>query len=367
MNKPPLQWTGHETDRPPRCLSCAYVLTGLDGLRCPECGRHFDPRDPRTYTTKPPFLAWKFWLPGFSLALIGASIGAAALLMMGNWGASLWFAVPFAAGSLLGYRFRSRWWVLGMWVITLVVSLCMGAVMLDIAGVYCGMTLAIIFMGPLFIGTVLGTLLRLALKSTRFSQRWHFPALVIVLIPIVCGVIEGRPPIHAPETVCTSTVFDASQAQSWDSIVFYEEVTYPPPLILRIGLARPLYTIGASSTIGDVKTCIYNKGRIVKKITDAQPQRLLAFEVIEQHIGYERDIALRGGKFEFETLDSQRTRVVLTTEYTPLLTPRWAWRPFETIAIHTLHQHVMEGMQQRAEANDLPAVAKSESRGEHAH
>jgi len=40
------------THTPPdeaRCLDCNYSLRGLESSICPECGRSFDPRDPRTY------------------------------------------------------------------------------------------------------------------------------------------------------------------------------------------------------------------------------------------------------------------------------------------------------------------------------
>jgi len=32
-----------------RCLSCEYPLKGLVEHRCPECGREFDPNDPKTF------------------------------------------------------------------------------------------------------------------------------------------------------------------------------------------------------------------------------------------------------------------------------------------------------------------------------
>lgn len=36
------------------CAACRYPLTKLaDARRCPECGRHFDPGDPRTYLPAP--------------------------------------------------------------------------------------------------------------------------------------------------------------------------------------------------------------------------------------------------------------------------------------------------------------------------
>ena len=39
------------------CRQCWYILDGLDESRCPECGRPFDPMDPRTYRRTPPGVA----------------------------------------------------------------------------------------------------------------------------------------------------------------------------------------------------------------------------------------------------------------------------------------------------------------------
>jgi len=46
------------------------------------------------------------------------------------------------------------------------------------------------------------------------------------------------------------------------------------------------------------KVCVYNKGRIVKRIVEARTPTLLSFDVIEQHIGYERDVRLIRRSFE---------------------------------------------------------------------
>ena len=119
---------------------------------------------------------------------------------------------------------------------------------------------------------------------------------------------------------------------------------HDPPILLRIGLVRPVSTTGASAAPGDVKVCIYNRGRISKRITAASAPNLLAFEVIEQQIGYERDVRLIGGSFELAPEGDAATRVRLTTVYEPLLTPRWCWRPAERLAVRLLHGHVLEGM-----------------------
>src|SRR5256885_7553264 len=65
----------------PRCRNCGYVLENLPANRCPECGTTFDFDDPETYTLKPPFVRWRFWLPGLMLALGGGM--AADLVVVG--------------------------------------------------------------------------------------------------------------------------------------------------------------------------------------------------------------------------------------------------------------------------------------------
>src|SRR6476620_5124009 len=112
-------------DSPPRCIGCAYILEQLEQPRCPECGRDFDPAFPHTYTRYPGFVFWKYWLPGFCLAVGGGSFIAFLFLLNGFVGWGLTLGVPFAVGSLLGYgaRVRARWYtILVLFAIVVVVG-----------------------------------------------------------------------------------------------------------------------------------------------------------------------------------------------------------------------------------------------------
>jgi hypothetical protein len=62
------------------CLGCGYILDGLPELRCPECGREFDPADPGTYHAPGP-------QAGRAL-LIAAAVGASATVLASTLG--LW-------------------------------------------------------------------------------------------------------------------------------------------------------------------------------------------------------------------------------------------------------------------------------------
>jgi len=56
------------------CRGCGYNVRQLPEPRCPECGRAFDPADPRTTLAKPKLATWwrvrQIWLALFILLLI---------------------------------------------------------------------------------------------------------------------------------------------------------------------------------------------------------------------------------------------------------------------------------------------------------
>jgi hypothetical protein len=334
----------------PRCRNCGYVLENLPANRCPECGTLFDFDDPDSYTLKPPFVRWRFWLPGLMLALGGGMAAYVVVVGLSGFAAASTLVLPACVGAIVGYSCRVRVFLILMISLLALAGLCTGLFTLQLVGVLCGLMLAGIALGPLIIGTLLGVALRTALKRSRFDQRWHLPLICFLLAPIAWALVERYARgASAPETVRTAVVIDATPARAWDALMFYEEVRHGPPPMFRIGMPRPLYTSGSAAAVGDQKVCVYDRGRLVKRITARDPQRLLAFTVVEQ--GFEQHaMTLAGGSFEFEPVegDAGRARVTLSTTYHPHLGPRWCWRPFERLTVHTLHRHVLRGMAEKA-------------------
>lgn len=332
---------------PPRCYKCGYVLQGLDGINaCPECATYFDLRSPSTFIRINPYNAWRFAMPCIALSALYVLLSVPMMAYgLGSWGSSLFLALPAAGGAFIGYYTRAG-------KVTSILSACfvglaflIGIASGGLGGVFCLLILVGIIVGPILLGMATGVLLRVGLKRTRYDQAGWLPLLLIASFPYLCIPIEKwTTPTPAPETVSTSTIINAPADECWDGLVFYEEVSHPPPLILRIGLARPLATRGPSHSPGDRRVCVYNKGTISKQIRRAEPGRVLSFDVIEQSIGYERDLRLLSGSFTFEPIDAGHTRVTLTSTYEPKLTPRFCWRWGEAIAFRTLHGYVLKGI-----------------------
>lgn len=340
---------------PARCTQCAYVIEhlGQQGT-CPECGLRFDLADPLTYTRKPPFIWWRYWLPALAMSIIsGAALYIILVVLVGYTWASV-VCVPLTMGVLMGYNAKVHYWFSVLLLIGAIGGVAVLLGMTGLAGVFCALVVFGIALIPgligLGVGILLGSALRSSLKRSTFSQRWHL--LLILGFPLLVGLIEGRH-VHIPPVTLTTTLsIHTPIQQAWDSIQFYEQVKHRPPWLLRLTPEfRPMYTTGSSEKVGDVKVCVYERGRLVKQITDVVPGKRLAFKVIEQTDVETRGVRLIDGSFDLTpSADGKETSVTLTTRYEPLLEPRVAFLWSEKWAVHTLHGHVLKGMQLDAEA-----------------
>ena len=356
--RPPIDHRRYEPPRldhpkgPARCITCGYVLEGLPSRICPECGRVFDLDNFHSYSRRRPLIRWRLWMPSVLLALALGLVMFIVFTAIGGFGYGVTLGLPVAIGSVLGYRLRMHWSLLAVVGLTTCTMLVVGLMSFSLAGAYCGLILGIIAAVPILLGTFLGWGLREILKACDFSQSDWLPLLVLCLGLIGLALFDRYSlPKTIPTSSTTTRTIDAQPSDVWDALHFYEDVRHEPPLLLRLGLPKPLTTSGSMKKTGDIQSCIYDKGRLVKQITDVDDQKRIGFAVIDQHIGFERSIALRGGSFELTDLQDGRTELVLTTQYDAKLHPRFAWQWAERLAVQTLHEYVIEGIAQQCETS----------------
>jgi hypothetical protein len=157
---------------------------------------------------------------------------------------------------------------------------------------------------------------------------------------LVGWLFSGRP---ATESVATSLLFEASCETVWQSMLSYEEVSRRPPLILRVLLPMPLRTEGDKTSPGADVRCLYGGGDLVKRITVVDAPHLLEFDVVQQRLGIESCITAIGGSYRIRSSGGQ-AEIVLTTNYTGFLQPRYLFRSVERFLAHRFHRHILEGM-----------------------
>ena len=336
----------------PRCLDCAYCLIGLTQPRCPECGRPFDLTDPSTYSTKPPFVRWRLWLPGLLLAV---GLGLVVFLVIIVSGLRIGFAATLAApvciGIVLGYRCRVRPLAYVLLVLTALTGIFVALFSLRVTGLFCSVIAFSVAFGPMLAGAFAGMLLRWRLKKSGFSQRSYLPLLLMFFLPVFLALAEKLVGFESVRTsVQTSRVLRVPMHRAWQSTRYFEELEGEPPLLFRLGGPQPVGTDGSLTQSGDIQVCKYRNGWVTKKLRTKEYGRAIVFDVIEQEIGFERSVRLLSGSFRFETLGATTTRLTLRTDYEALLRPRVCWAPFEHHVLRTLHDYILDGIERQASA-----------------
>jgi hypothetical protein len=304
------------------------------------------------------FVWWKYWLPGL---LLGVASGVASywlILWGGNQGYALFLSVPLSVGAILGYGTEVSFLVSLLLGLVAVASIVLVLVFMNLSGLFCGAVGGAILLGPVFLGMLLGYLLRQLLKTSRWDQRFYLPLAAFLALPPAADRLERSFP-HPPQTatVVTRVILEGPPDAAWKSVLFYEEVRHHAPLLLRLALPRPVRSEGKKDGVGNQVRCLYQRGHLLKRITRLEEGRLLAFEVLEQELHFERDLTLLDGSFGLEPLPSGGSLLSLTTRYRRRLRPSWLWEPIEEAVTRTLHRHIAEGMRRNLRASLAGSLA----------
>ncbi len=167
---------------------------------------------------------------------------------------------------------------------------------------------------------------------------------------------RGKSPAH-PGRVVTAARFVAPPAVVWDGLMFYEQVTPRPPLILRLLLPAPRRAEGRKSELGDEIRCLYEEGRLVKRIVSIDPLGHCRFEIIQQQLRIAGGIRLVGGGYALAELPDGSTRVDLETRYLSPRRPRWLFHPIEAAVCHAFHRYILGAMRCAVESRRAPVAA----------
>jgi hypothetical protein len=151
-------------------------------------------------------------------------------------------------------------------------------------------------------------------------------------------------------TIVTTKVLHAPGKLVWDSLMFYEQIEQQPPLLLRLLLPHPVRTEGSKEHVGDVATCVYVQGHLLKQVTRIAEGELYEFQVIEQKLFFGGGLRLMGGSYVLRPVSEHETAVSVTTRYVSHKRPRRLWKPVEALVCHAFHRYLLLSIQKKAEA-----------------
>jgi hypothetical protein len=168
-----------------------------------------------------------------------------------------------------------------------------------------------------------------------------------------------------PASVTTAARVLASAEEVWDDLMFYEEISLKPPLLLRLLIPTPVRAEGRAAAAGDLTRCLYRSGHLVKRATGVDVARHYRFQVVEQELRIGGGVRLVSGSYELDELSDGTTRLEIQTRYWSPWRPRWVWRAIETAVCHAFHRHILRAMrlemESRAEVSTRGGIADREA------
>lgn len=295
--------------------------------------------------------------------MLTAAMTAFSVLVLGTYGNSLFIGTPFVIGVVTAFilnreaRYPIRT-TLGATFWSLIAA-SLGVMLFGLEGAIC---IVMAFPIALIIG-FMGALLGRSLAGYSYATKRPLSMLIGILPILATG--DASFTQSAQYEVRTSIQIEASPAEVWPHVIGFAKISAPPPLVLTLGIAYPLYASIEGRGVGAIRRCEFTTGAFVEPITAWEEPTRLAFDVQSQpppltelspyrHIhpphldGYFRS---KRGEFRLLPLASGATRLEGSTWYELDLHPKAYWRLWSHSLLHVIHRRVLEHIKREVEGS----------------
>ncbi len=248
--------------------------------------------------------------------------------------------VPFCTGLAIAFMSRGQRVV----AITALTSLWLSLVILlltGLEGIGCIlMALPILLIG---IGAGAATGYFLGKKFIRGYGSVSVVAFCLAAMGLVGWTNEGMSDAEVL-TVRTRVVFAAPMAAVWNAVTESGVITGDDTALRMLGLPVPL----SCSLDGDgTRTCFFEEGAMVQKVTADDYGRLFSVEITEP-LAVRDWLSFVDARYEFVGR-AGGVEVVRSDTIESRLAPRWYWRWFEEQCVRLEHRYVLRSMKASAE------------------
>jgi hypothetical protein len=247
-----------------------------------------------------------------------------------GWGLTL--GVPFGLGLITGLLAPTPRWI-AVTALSVLVSLAFLALLFltDIAGVFCLTVFASSGLTTGLLGAWIGFGARCSLLRGRRAR--SIVALFGALLPYGLHAAElAIGPERERELHRHERVLRAPLARAWGQSLLTERDERPTSGWFHLRAPRAREASGHASQVGDEKTIRYQKGLLrvrVERVEQVEDGRELVLRVLEQRQLESKALRLHQIRITCRALDGETTEAAIEYEFTPLMTPRWTWRPLE--------------------------------------
>jgi uncharacterized membrane protein YhaH (DUF805 family) len=282
--------------------------------------------------------------------------------VLGQYGAALFFATPFAIGALTAFLFNRRYpastFETGEVAAMTLAVVAGAAFLLGSEGAICILMALPIALVVGLMGAAFGRCVALRGRGDLGQA-----GLALCALPLAALLEPSGAAGRVLHEVRSAVIVDAPPSAVWSQVIAFPPMPEPTELVFRLGVAYPRYARIEGAGVGAVRYCVFSTGPFVEPITAWEPGRRLAFDVTRSpdplreltpyarveppHLhGYLRPTR---GEFRLIALPNGRTRLEGSTWYRLRMAPEAYWQVYSDYLIHRIHRRVLEHIRRQSE------------------
>lgn len=260
-----------------------------------------------------------------------------------GYGLSFFVFLPFTLGYILG---KSTIKAISLW--GLIISLIIFFILL-LAGGLEGMVCILMAM-PLIIGAVaLGSLIKYLVKRQQNKDK-NENLIKSSILPFCLFLIFGFVETELTKNnnniieIKSEIIVPYSTMEVYETIKSVDTLDTKKPFLMKLDLPVPQKCILEDEKIGGIRTCYFEGGKIVERITELEKGKILKMDVIDYQLTGRKWLGFSEAIYLFDELENGQTKMTRITTYSSELYPRFYWKPLEKIGIEQEHEYVFSNL-----------------------
>lgn len=260
-----------------------------------------------------------------------------------GYGLSFFVFLPFTLGYVLG---KSR--IRTISLLGLFISLAIFFVLLFAGGLE-GMVCILMAMPLIIAAIALGALVKHLIKRQQKPVRQE-NLLKSSLLPFCLFLIfafleaELRKTEQFVIEVKSEIIVPYSPIEVYETIKSVDTLDAEKPFLMKLDLPIPLKCVLEDEKIGGIRTCYFESGHIVEKITELEKGKILKMDVVDYQLTGRKWLGFKEAVYLFDELKNGQTKMTRITTYTSKLYPRFYWKPLESTGIEQEHEYVFNNL-----------------------
>ena len=260
-----------------------------------------------------------------------------------GYGLSFFVFLPFTLGYILG---KSTIKAISLW--GLIISLIIFFILL-LAGGLEGMVCILMAM-PLIIGAVaLGSLIKYQVKRQQNKDK-NENLIKSSILPFCLFLIFGFVETELTKNnnniieIKSEIIVPYSTMEVYETIKSVDTLDTKKPFLMKLDLPVPQKCILEDEKIGGIRTCYFEGGKIVERITELEKGKILKMDIIDYQLTGRKWLGFSEAIYLFDELENGQTKMTRITTYSSELYPRFYWKPLEKIGIEQEHEYVFSNL-----------------------